>query len=84
MGRKKRKELHESADTEYVYAGQRFRWDSEKALANLKKHGVHFEQACEVFFDPFLSLLDATADDEARSGSGINRGLDAALCRARD
>jgi len=68
MGREKRKELYESTDAQFVYAGQRFRWNSEKALANFKKHGVRFEQACEVFFDPFFRLFDATADDEAREG----------------
>jgi uncharacterized protein len=32
-----------------------FEWDSEKAEANLKKHGVSFEEAETIFFDP-LSL----------------------------
>jgi uncharacterized DUF497 family protein len=53
-------------DAHFVYAGQRFGWNREKALANFKKHGVRFEQACEVFADPFLKLVDATAEDEAR------------------
>ncbi len=53
-------------DTQYVFAGQRFRWDRDKAQANFKKHGIRFEQACEVFFDPFVRLVDATAEDEAR------------------
>jgi uncharacterized protein len=53
-------------DTLFVYAGQRFCWNTEKALANLKKHGVRFEQACEVFADRFFRLVDATPDDEAR------------------
>jgi uncharacterized DUF497 family protein len=53
-------------ETQFVYAGQRFRWNTEKALANLKKHGIRFEQACEVFCDPFFRLVDATAEDEAR------------------
>ena len=66
MSTEKRKQSRELTDTQFVYAGQRFRWNTAKALANFKKHGVRFEQACEVFFDPFLSLLDATADDEAR------------------
>jgi hypothetical protein len=30
----------------------RFDWDLKKAAANLKKHGVSFEEATEVFFDP--------------------------------
>jgi uncharacterized protein len=50
----------------FDYAGQRFCWDTDKALANLKKHGIRFEQACEVFADPFFRLVDASAGDEAR------------------
>ena len=30
----------------------RFEWDSRKAAANLKKHGVTFEEAATVFGDP--------------------------------
>ena len=53
-------------DAQFEYAGQRFRWNTEKALSNFKKHGIRFEQACEVYFDPFFRLVDATAEDEAR------------------
>jgi hypothetical protein len=38
--------------------------------ANLQKHGVSFEKACEVFFDPFVCVVDATdKDDEARDAA---------------
>jgi uncharacterized protein len=40
-----------------------------KAHSNLAKHGIRFEQACEVFFDPFVRLLDATPEDEAREAA---------------
>ena len=44
-----------------------FEWDSQKAVANLRKYGVTFELACEAFFDPFVSYLDAeTIDGELR------------------
>ncbi len=56
-------------DVHFVYLGQRFFWNSDKAAANFKKHGIHFEQACEVFFDPFVNLLDATPEDEAREAA---------------
>lgn len=56
-------------DAHFIYAGQRFRRDMEKAHSNFVKHGVRFEQACEVFFDPFIRLLDATAEDEAREAA---------------
>jgi len=36
----------------------RFEWENEKAATNLRKHGIAFETACEVFFDPFLRMLD--------------------------
>lgn len=31
---------------------QRFEWDEVKAAANLRKHGVPFEEAASVFSDP--------------------------------
>ena len=37
----------------------RFEWDERKNRANLRKHGVSFEEATEVFGDPLhLSWLD--------------------------
>ncbi|MDT7541370.1 MAG: uncharacterized protein QOE33_1274 [Acidobacteriota bacterium] len=30
----------------------RFEWNDQKALANVKKHGVTFGEATEVFYDP--------------------------------
>jgi uncharacterized DUF497 family protein len=29
-----------------------FEWDAEKAESNLQKHGVSFDEAATVFFDP--------------------------------
>ena len=34
----------------------RFEWDARKAKANLRKHGVSFDEACTVFDDPNASL----------------------------
>ena len=31
----------------------RFDWDSKKAHANLRKHGVSFDEAATVFLDPY-------------------------------
>ena len=42
--------------------GSEFEWDSMKATSNLEKHGVGFEEAAEVFFDPFCQYGDATPD----------------------
>jgi uncharacterized DUF497 family protein len=36
----------------------RFEWESQKAEINLHKHGIAFETACEVFFDPFLRMME--------------------------
>jgi hypothetical protein len=44
-----------------------FEWDSQKATANLRKHSITFELACEAFFDPFICYLDdETMDGELR------------------
>ncbi len=44
-----------------------FIWNAEKARINLVNHdGVTFQQAAEAFFDPFLVLVDASRNDEAR------------------
>ena len=31
----------------------KFEWDSDKATANIKQHGVSFEEAKSVFYDDF-------------------------------
>jgi uncharacterized protein len=51
----------------FVLNGITFEWNDEKAQANLKKHdGITFQQAAEAFFDPFLVVIDASRNDEAR------------------
>jgi len=40
-----------------------FEWDPKKASQNVKKHGVSFEEAVTVFYDP----LSATFDDPDHS-----------------
>jgi uncharacterized DUF497 family protein len=40
-----------------------FEWDPEKARRNQKKHGVSFEEAVTVFYDP----LSATFEDTGHS-----------------
>ncbi|HQU84721.1 MAG TPA: BrnT family toxin [Pyrinomonadaceae bacterium] len=42
-----------------------FEWNPEKAEANLKKHGVSFEEAASVFYDPLsLTIPDIIHSDE--------------------
>ena len=35
-----------------------FEWDARKASANVKKHGISFEEARTVFFDENAKLID--------------------------
>jgi uncharacterized protein len=46
----------------------RFEWDSRKASANDRKHGVTFEEARSVFFDEHARLIDDPdhSEDEER------------------
>lgn len=47
--------------------GVSFVWNDAKARLNVLNHeGITFEQAAEVFFDPFFRLVDASRNDEAR------------------
>ena len=53
-------------DIIYQLQGVEFAWDEEKARSNIANHGVMFEEAAEVFFDPFYQGGDASTEDEAR------------------
>ena len=39
-------------------SGIRFDWDEVKNLSNQRKHGVSFEEASQVFFDPLHIVVD--------------------------
>ena len=54
-------------DTCFVLQGITFIWDENKARENPLHHdGMTFEQAAEAFFDPFLKVVDASRNEEAR------------------
>lgn len=54
-------------NVKYTLHNITFEWDSQKAGANLRKHNVTFELACEAFFDPFLRYTeDEVIDGEIR------------------
>jgi uncharacterized DUF497 family protein len=53
-------------DARVLLHGITFTWDVEKAVANLRKHRIAFEQAAEAFFDPFLKVVDASRHEEVR------------------
>lgn len=50
----------------YRLQGVEFEWNENKAQSNIEKHDVTFEEAAEVFFDPFYQVGDATANNEQR------------------
>jgi len=47
-----------------------FEWDPAKAKANLRKHGVSFEEAATAFQDP-LARIHADPDHSARESREI-------------
>ncbi len=56
-------------DITFEFQGQIFEWDPEKTSGNIGKHHISFEKACEVFFDPFVRLVDASDQGEAREAA---------------
>ena len=67
-----------NVDVRYSYRGLAFEWDGEKASANLRKHGVSFETACEVFLDPLLRVKDS-GDRDGQTQVVIGETLDERL-----
>ena len=53
-------------DIEYEYKDIRFQWDENKAQSNIQRREIAFEEAAEVFFDPFHQTGDASTDNEQR------------------
>ncbi|WP_442786379.1 BrnT family toxin [Leptothoe sp. PORK10 BA2] len=62
-------------DVHFVLNGVTFVWNNEKARVNPINHdGITFQQAAEAFFDPFLVVVDASRNDEARDAViGLDR-----------
>lgn len=57
-------------DVYFVLNGITFVWDALKAKSNSAVHdGIAFQQAAEAFFDPFLVVVDASRNDEARDAA---------------
>lgn len=52
-----------------------FEWDEAKAASNLLEHGIAFQVACEVFFDPLARIADASEPEESRDAL-IGRTVD--------
>lgn len=54
-----------------------FEWDSTKAAANLKKHGISFEEAQSIFYDEFAVQFfdeDHSSDEERFLLLGMSTG----------
>lgn len=44
-----------------------FEYDENKSRSNARKHGIDFEQAKRLWFDPNLLVIPARTQDEPRS-----------------
>lgn len=64
-----------NVDVRHSFHGLLFEWDREKARINLKKHGVSFENACEVFLDPLLLMEDADGVAQVVVGEALDERL---------
>ncbi|MBX3053078.1 MAG: BrnT family toxin [Caldilineaceae bacterium] len=53
-------------DFHFQRRGTLFAWDENKARTNERDHAVTFQEAAEVFFDPFYQLGDASRNNESR------------------
>lgn len=52
-----------------------FEWDDEKAVSNLKKHKVSFEEGATIFNDPLIATIldpDHSKDEERYISIGIS------------
>ncbi|MEW6777687.1 MAG: BrnT family toxin [Bdellovibrionota bacterium] len=60
--------IADSRTVYFCFGELNFEWDAGKAERNLAKHGVSFEEAAEVFFDPLLRELPDSghSEDEER------------------
>ena len=52
-----------------------FEWDSEKAEANFKKHGVHFAESVPVFEDDYaITITDDESDPQEERYVALGMG----------
>jgi uncharacterized protein len=59
----------------------KFQWDFQKAIANLEKHGVSFEEALTIFGDPLASTIP-DPDHSIGEFRFVTLGLSKALSKA--
>ena len=73
-------------DILYKFEDEEFVWNDKKASENRRKHGVSFEEACEVFFDPFHQSGEASSNFEERQfiiSFSLSRKMLFAVCVER-
>jgi len=56
-------------DIHFELNGDSFVCDADKAEINWHKHGIRFEEAATVFYDPLFILVDASRNDESRDAA---------------
>jgi len=63
-------------DKLFILKGVPFAWDETKDVRNIQKHGISFQRACEVFFDPGLVTEPAHDDHggQVRAAMGYLEG----------
>lgn len=71
-----------ASPNQYMYNVQmtslRFEWEPRKASANLKKHGISFEEAKSVFYDESARLIsdpDHSEDEDRFILLGVSHSL---------
>jgi uncharacterized DUF497 family protein len=52
-----------------------FQWDPGKAKSNLRKHGVSFDEAVSVFFDPLFAVSGNDPDHSIDEPRYVTFGL---------
>lgn len=55
----------------------RFEWDEAKNAANIRKHGIDFKDAVDIFSHPMLTAIDGrfVYDEERRVAIGLVRQI---------
>jgi hypothetical protein len=63
-----------------------FKWDNTKNKTNIKKHGIDFSDAVQMFDYPLLTCIDRKNDykEERWVGIGILKGIIAVIVYTED
>lgn len=63
-----------------------FKWDNIKNETNIKKHGIDFSDAVQIFDSPLISRIDKRINykEERWIGIGILKGIIAAIVYTED